>query len=76
MFLVEARGRRGEYFCLPNHPLRTNAELNLPRSDVDWYEQVMENEKKKCSEIFRWGTCSDMLWHRLEEFTKELGNFV
>ena len=54
---------------------RINEELKCGRPDVDWHEHVMgEVEEQKCSAILRGDTCSDVLRHRLEELTKELGD--
>ena len=54
-------------------PSRINAELKRQRPNVNWREQVIGGEEEKCSAILRGDTRSDVLWHRLEELTKELG---
>ena len=76
-FLSQARGGSGnslaDLITRCEHS-RVHAELKRRRPDVDWHEQVMgEEEEQKCSAILRRDTRSDVLRHRLEELTKELG---
>ena len=51
-----------------------NAELKRQRTDVDWRKQVLGGEEEeKCSTILRCDMRTDVLRHRLEELTRELG---